>query len=336
MTTPIPATNPTHSEIDLDATGKHLGYLRLPHAVHRSTYGGFPILVASIRNGEGPVVLVMAGNYGDEYESQIIVSQLIREIDMQHVRGQLILLPIADFPAATADTHTAPLDEGNLKQRSPDNATGTPAQLIARCIEHTLLKRADYLVDLHSGGSSLLYDAANMFAVEPREREETMRVKTSLAASGLPKAFLRASDAVISLAAAGRQGAISILAELGGAGMSSAELIRDGHDDLLHFLGFIGVLHGPLVPAQPPTQTRFLCVEGSTRCVRTTMACPSRSSRGKGWHVFTLPARHCASPLPCSPAATAKWPASARRLWRSAARRGGCLFHLVDHDSEYD
>ena len=43
----------------------------------------------------------MAGNHGDEYEGQIIVSQLMREIG-EMVSGQLILLPMANFPAADA------------------------------------------------------------------------------------------------------------------------------------------------------------------------------------------------------------------------------------------
>jgi hypothetical protein len=48
------------SEIDLEADGRHVGYLRLPHSVHRSAYGFIPIPIASVRNGEGPVVLLMA------------------------------------------------------------------------------------------------------------------------------------------------------------------------------------------------------------------------------------------------------------------------------------
>src|SRR5215475_879846 len=97
---PMNSANPIRSEVDLDANGKHAGYLRLPHSVHRSAYGWLPIPIASIRNGAGPVVLLMAGNHGDEYEGQILVSELMREIGAEHVSGQLILLPAANAPAA--------------------------------------------------------------------------------------------------------------------------------------------------------------------------------------------------------------------------------------------
>ena len=135
-------------------------------------------------------MLLMGGNHGDEYEGQVLVSSLIREIEPQWVRGQLIFLPMANFPAAAAGLRTSPLDGGNLNRSFPGDAQGTPTAAIADYIEHTLLVRADYLIDLHSGGSSLLYDGANMLAIEPRDPEEEARLKSLLTAFGLPRAFL--------------------------------------------------------------------------------------------------------------------------------------------------
>jgi hypothetical protein len=116
--------------------------------VHRSAYGWLPIPAASIRNGEGSTVIVSAGTHGDEYEGQIIVSRLIREIEPGMITGQLILLPQANAPAAQAGMRTAPLDDGNLNRLYPGDAGGTPSQIIAQYIEHTLLARAQYMIDL--------------------------------------------------------------------------------------------------------------------------------------------------------------------------------------------
>ncbi|MFM0644168.1 succinylglutamate desuccinylase/aspartoacylase family protein [Paraburkholderia bryophila] len=256
-----------HNEIDLDADGRHVGYLRLPHSVHRSAYGWIPIPIASVRNGEGPVVLLMGGNHGDEYEGQVLVSSLIRDIEPQWVRGQLIFLPMANFPAAAAGLRTSPLDGGNLNRSFPGDPQGTPTAAIADYIENTLLTRAQYLIDLHSGGSSLLYDGANMLAIEPRDPEEEQRLKALLAAFGLPRAFLHRPNPVHSASAARRQGALSILAELGGGGTVQARLLREARQGLLHLLGFIGLLSGPLVPDAPPSQTRFFSVSGSRHYV---------------------------------------------------------------------
>lgn len=90
--------NPIYSEVDFNQEGKQSGYLRLPLSVHRSAYGWVPIPITSVRNGDGPKILVMAGNHGDEYEGQIIVSRLVRELSVGNVRGQLILLNTAEFP----------------------------------------------------------------------------------------------------------------------------------------------------------------------------------------------------------------------------------------------
>lgn len=255
------ATNPIKCDIDLDAEGKHIGYLRLPHSVHRSAYGWLPIPIASIRRGDGPVVIVGAGTHGDEYEGQIIVSRLIREIDAGMITGQLILLPMLNAPAAEAGMRTSPIDDGNLNRLYPGDPAGTPSQVIAHYVEHTLLARADYMLDLHSGGSSLRYDGANMMGLEPRDAEEEAHVTGLLRAFGLPRAFLYQPNPVNVTAAARRQGAICFLAELGGGGGVDAALVNQGMQGVLHLLAHVGLLHGELVPAGPPAEARLMSID---------------------------------------------------------------------------
>jgi len=255
------ASNPIKSDVDFDADGKQIGFLRLPHSVHRSAYGWLPIPVASIKRGEGPVVIVSAGTHGDEYEGQIIVSRMIREIQTEMVSGQLILLPMANAPAAEAGLRTSPLDDGNLNRLYPGDPAGTPSQVIAHYIEHVLLAPADYMLDLHSGGSSLMYDGANMMGLEPRDAEEEQKVTGLLKAFGLPKAFLYQPNPVNVTAAARRQGAICFLTELGGGGGVDAALVRQGMQGVLHLLGYIGLLQGKLVPPRPPADARLMAID---------------------------------------------------------------------------
>ena len=259
--------SPIKSEIDFDAEGKQVGFLRLPHSVHRSAYGWLPIPVASIRRGVGPTVLVMAGNHGDEYEGQIIVSRLIREIESDMITGQIILLPMANFPAAEAGLRTSPLDDGNLNRCFPGNPSGSPTEIIAHFIESTLIAQSQYVIDLHSGGSSLLYDGANMLALTPRDASESDRVKALLESFGLPKAFLHAPNPVTLSSAARRQNAISIVTELGGAGMVTPTILRQAYQGLLHLLGHVGVLHGSLVPTEAPSKTRLMHIDASRHYV---------------------------------------------------------------------
>src|SRR6201993_1316286 len=99
----------------------------------------------------------MAGNHGDEYEGQIVLGKLIRSLEAMEVRGRIIILPSANFPAAMAGLRTSPLDEGNLNRSFPGDPYGGPTEQIADYIENVLLPQCDFVFDFHSGGSSLTY-----------------------------------------------------------------------------------------------------------------------------------------------------------------------------------
>jgi predicted deacylase len=81
------------AEIDFERNGKQHGFIRLPYSVHRSAYGWIPIPVASIKNGNGPRILLMAGNHGDEYEGQVALGKLIRSLEPAEVSGRIIICP---------------------------------------------------------------------------------------------------------------------------------------------------------------------------------------------------------------------------------------------------
>jgi predicted deacylase len=143
--------------LDLDTDGKQVGTVNLPHSVTRSAYGVIPIPLAVIKNGEGPTLFVMAGNHGDEYEGQIVLADLIRTLDPGAIRGRVIVMPMANAPAARAGARVSPLDGGNLNRAFPGDADGSPTWQIAHYITDALVARCDLFVDLHAGGSSLSY-----------------------------------------------------------------------------------------------------------------------------------------------------------------------------------
>ena len=71
-----------------------------PHRASRSAASRFPRItntgrlgehasstIASIANGEGPTVLVLAGNHGDEYEGQVAALRLLQELQPEQVSG---------------------------------------------------------------------------------------------------------------------------------------------------------------------------------------------------------------------------------------------------------
>ena len=113
------------ADIDLLAEGKAHGFVRVPHSVHRSAYGWIPIPIVRLKNGDGPSVLLQAGTHGDEWEGQIGLGNLLRALEPKDIKGRLVILPSANFPAAMAGQRTSPIDDGNLNRLYPGDAEGT-------------------------------------------------------------------------------------------------------------------------------------------------------------------------------------------------------------------
>ena len=103
-------TTTVFSDIDWNRNGKQVGVLCLPHSPDDDAWGVSPFPAASIRNGEGPVVVVSGGVHGDEYEGPVVIAELMRTVMPDDVHGQLILLPSFNAPAQRAGRRTSPID----------------------------------------------------------------------------------------------------------------------------------------------------------------------------------------------------------------------------------
>jgi predicted deacylase len=245
-------------EIDLEAPGKRHGFLRLPHSTHASAYGWIPIPIGVIAHGAGPTVLMVAGNHGDEYEGQIVLGRLLREVAPGQVRGRLIILPAANFPAAQAGRRVSPIDGGNLNRMFPGDPLGGVTQQIAFHITEALLPRADAVIDLHSGGSSLIYAPSALI----RRGEDEAHFARSLAllkAFGAPLSYIvrPGTNGGRTLSdTAYRRGVLHLGTELGGGGHAGAEAIRVAERGVAGALRHLGVaeLDWDAGPPRPPTR----------------------------------------------------------------------------------
>ena len=244
-------------DIDLDAEGKHFGFLRIPHSVHRSAYGWLPMPVISIKNGDGPRILLMGGNHGDEYEGQIALCKLARSLEPEAMQGHLVVLPMANYPAARAGRRTSPIDEGNLNRSFPGDPDGTLTQMIAHLIEEELLTSVDVVFDLHSGGSSLMYLPSVQFALDADGTLPPLSRELAELYAAPFTHVIRSGDIQCS-GAAQRKGVLRVGSEFGGAGTVTPEALRyceQGLPRLLHRLGALKTLPAGVGAPDP---TRFL------------------------------------------------------------------------------
>ena len=238
------------TDVDYNAQGKQVDWLYLPHSVTRSAYGALAIPITVIRNGDGPTVFLMSGNHGDEYEGQITLAKLIRELEPEHVRGRIIILPAANLPAAMAGTRVSPIDQGNLNRAFPGDAHGTPTWAIAHYIDSVLYPMADFHHDLHSGGSSLKYMPFCSMR-KSGDADLDARSLAALQAFGAPLSMVWAynPEGRLAGAAAARRGLVSLGGEFGGGGdvnRSSLAMLEGG---VRRFLAFAGVLANAPAPA---------------------------------------------------------------------------------------
>src|SRR5438067_5062894 len=261
-----PAKSRLSPEIDLDGSGRQTGFLRLPHSVHRSAYGWVPIPIARIShtggNADGPRILLMAGNHGDEYEGQVTLSRLIRDLEPAEVRGHIIILPSANFPAAIAGTRTSPLDAGNLNRSFPGDPTGGPTAQIAYYIESELLPRCDFVLDIHSGGSSLTYLPSTLWR-RPDTPEALERATELMRIFGAPIGYLVDGDGwgdMTLTAAAARAGVRDMSTELAGGGQVTPAALRIAEGGVRRVLHALGVLTRE--PPRAEHTTRLMQLSG--------------------------------------------------------------------------
>ncbi|MGF1626864.1 MAG: succinylglutamate desuccinylase/aspartoacylase family protein [Alphaproteobacteria bacterium] len=203
----------------MDSDGKRLSFIGVPLSIDRSPYFQVKVPICVVRNGDGPSVLLMAGNHGDEYEGELTLARLIRRLDPARVRGRVTILPMANVPAVRAARRCSPLDGGNLNRSFPGDPGGTPTQRIAYFLEQALFPRHGVMFDIHSGGTSMAHLPTALIErqADPECQQQALGL---LRALGLGHGFVADNGpaAPTSLGAAARAGIIGVSGEFGGGG----------------------------------------------------------------------------------------------------------------------
>ena len=207
------------TDIDLDAPGRQVGFLHIPHSPHDDAWGTVRIPMAVLANGDGPTVILEGGNHGDEYEGQIVLGELIRDLPLDRIRGRLIFMPSLNAPAAEAGLRTSPKDGKNLNRSFPGDHAGTITEQIAAYVSDELFSRGDAFLSLHSGGSSL--DIIPSALVQPTgDAAQTQRNLDAILAFGAPFNVLlnNLGDTRTSVATAVAAGLTCVSTEMAGRG----------------------------------------------------------------------------------------------------------------------
>lgn len=100
----------------------------------------------------GPTLVVTGAVHGNEYEGVEAIPRVFEQVQPEVLRGALVMIAVCNMPAYEAATRNSPVDGLNLARVFPGDADGTITQRIAYWLAHKLIKKADFFIDLHSGG----------------------------------------------------------------------------------------------------------------------------------------------------------------------------------------
>lgn len=205
------------------------------------------IPITVLARGEGPTVLVLGGNHGDEYQGQIAAMRLARELSPDAIHGRLILIPSLNFPAAKAATRLSPLDGMNMNRAFPGNAEGSVTSQIAHYLTHTLFPMSDAIIDIHSGGRSMDFVPCSHMHLVP-DRTQRRKMLEAMLAWNTDFSFLYTDIAGSGLlpVEAENQGKTVVTTELGGGEGVPASVHRIAQGGLRNVLIHLGVLEGDL------------------------------------------------------------------------------------------
>ena len=232
--------------LDFDAPGKRHYQL----AFHLDSAWGYslvPITVIRGAAGDGTGVAIIGGTHGNEYEGQIAVKWLCRNIQPDELRGLLILIPQLSESACRAGVRISPLDGVNMNRAFPGTSRGSISYRIAHFIKNTVFPRVRVVIDIHSGGREAVFPLCTSFHKLP---DAAQFAEISRAARLFDTPFLfvysRQMSSGLLPDEAEDEGKIAIGGEFGTGEGVSAEGVRHAYEGSLNVMRHYGLLSSPI------------------------------------------------------------------------------------------
>ena len=194
---------------------------------------------------DGPTALISAGIHNAEYVGIQAAIELSNELDVNELRGNVIILPLANRSGFENRTMSMVYEDGkNLNRVFPGDKEGSTAEKLAHTLFDVFIRNVDYYIDLHSGdGFEELIPYVYYLGDAPAEQEAREMVECVNA-----KYFVRSrcrTGGAYNLASI--HGIPSVLIERGQLSLFSREEIEADKADVRNILRRIGILPGDYV-----------------------------------------------------------------------------------------
>lgn len=197
-----------------------------------------PVIVARGRE-DGPVVGITAAVHGNELNGIPVIQRLFREIDSGQLRGMVVGVPVINVPSFLRKKRRFP-DGTDLNHIMPGKPDGNVSQVYAWRIVDRLIRKFDYLIDLHTASTGRInsyYIRADMS--DPTVREMALLQGAQIIVHNPPNdGTLRGTANALSIPA--------ITLEVGNPSTFQKGMIRDGLTGIHNLLGYLDMTNAPV------------------------------------------------------------------------------------------
>lgn len=108
-------------------------------------------IIASKKSG--PLVTVVAGQHGDEWNGTYICHQLYNKLEPQDIKkGTLVIVPVANPWAFLERGRVSSIDVVDMNRSYSLTKSEKPTEYIAELLFKKIYSQSDYLLDIHTGG----------------------------------------------------------------------------------------------------------------------------------------------------------------------------------------
>ena len=250
------------AQIDFTTPGAH----HYRAGFHLDGSWGYSLVPVTVINGtrvnaEGPGIAVFGGTHGNEYEGQIAVKRLCRDLDPGEMSGRLILIPQLSESACAAHTRSSPEDQVNMNRAFPGTARGTLSYRIAHFVKTRVFPHVRVVIDLHAGGREASFPlCTSLHPLDDRAQWEESVAVAALFDTPFIYVYSRQMASGLLTDEAEDEGKIAVGGEFGVGEGSSARGVRHAYEGVKNVLRHYGMLSGEVarVDDARPTPPRLV------------------------------------------------------------------------------
>jgi len=235
------------TRIDFDTPGKRHYQLAFPLD---SAWGYSLVPLTVVRGTAGATgIATFGGTHGNEYEGQVAVTQLCRNLEPEQLRGLAVLMPQLSESACRAGTRVSPFDGVNMNRAFPGDPRGSLSYRIAHFVKTAIFPRVKIVVDIHAGGREAVFPLCASFHKLP-DAAQFAEIARAARLFNTPFLFVysRQMGSGLLTDEAEDEGKIAIGGEFGAGEGVSAEGVLHAFEGTLNVMRQYGMLPGPVNP----------------------------------------------------------------------------------------